>query len=79
MRLIYVVFSCDSWHMNNSKVPLAYCSTFDRAVEQTVDRSKNSDEGVLNSDEIAMVYNFNQTQNREENYIIQEQEVSTPQ
>lgn len=73
---VFVLFWCDAWHSHSSKRIGGIYEDFQQAFDGATELSENSEEGKLSIDDDLNLRIFNQTQNRSENYIIEEWELN---
>lgn len=72
MEKLFIVYTCDANHMNASKVPIAYVRQESTARVLILKHSKKSPEKQINEHDHYLLRTIKQTQNRSENYIIEE-------
>lgn len=72
MNSIFIVSTCDANHMRSSIEPIAYATDEIGARQLVLKHSKKSYEKVIKEDDHFLLRTINQTQNRSENYIIEE-------
>lgn len=73
---VFVLFSCDSHLTHNSKRIAGIFEDFDKAFKGAKKFSKSSEEGRLSIDDKLLLKRIDQTQDRNENYIIEEWDIN---
>ena len=73
---VFVLFWCDLHHTHDSKRIAGIFKDFDKAFDGAIKFSKSSEEGRLSIDDKLLLKRINQTQDRNENYIIEEWEIN---
>ena len=73
---LFVLFWCDLHHTHDSKRIAGIFEDFDKAFDGAIKFSKSSEEGRLSVDDKLLLKRINQTQGRNENYIIEEWEIN---
>lgn len=77
MRKLFIIYTCDANHMNSTKIAIGYYNDFDAARGAILLHSLKSSEGILSEDDLFNLRTIKQTQNRSENYIIEEVPLNT--
>lgn len=77
MNKLFIVYTCDANHMHSSKIAIAYCDGPLLARFKINEHSLKSSEGKLKKHDRELIDTINQTQNRSENYIIEEVPLNT--
>ena len=73
---VFVLFWSNSHHTHDSKRIAGIFEDFDKAFDGAIKFSKSSEEGRLSVDDKLLLKRINQTQGRNENYIIEEWEIN---
>ena len=73
---VFVLFYCDAWHSHSSKRICGVYDDFDNAFDAAKIVAKKSEEGKIKKYDKELLKSINQTQNRSENYIIEELEIN---
>ena len=73
---VFVLFWCDLHHTHDSKRIAGIFEDFDKAFKGAKKFSKSSNEGKISKDDLYLLEYYKQTQNRSENYIIEEWEIN---
>ena len=71
-----VLFWCDANHTHNSRKLAGVFDDLHKAFRAANKDSKNSEEGKLTPDDKFNLMKYKQTQNRGENYLIEERELN---
>lgn len=72
MNKLFIVNLCDANHMKSTYEPIGYFEYSDEAVDAVIEHAANSEDGALDEDDAFLIWTIRQTQNRSENYIIEE-------
>ena len=73
---VFVLFWCDLHHTQDSKRIAGIFENFNKAFGDANQFAKKSVDGKLSSADRFDLWNYKQTQNRNENYIIEEWEIN---
>jgi regulator of PEP synthase PpsR (kinase-PPPase family) len=72
MKNVYILATCDKWHSFNSMYYIGAFTTKTKAIQFAMADAHGSEEGEIDSDDIVLLKTISQTQNRSENYKIEE-------
>jgi hypothetical protein len=76
MKKVIILYTCDDWHRHSSKIPLGVFTEKFKAVNFAKLHASKSEEGKLDEHNVFLLTTIDQTQNRSENYIIEECELN---
>jgi hypothetical protein len=69
IKKVYVLYSCGTWHSQESKFLLGVFERDSNLINFAIEHSIKSEEGTLLEHDRYLLKNISQTQNRSENYI----------
>ena len=76
MKKVFVLFWCDIHHSHDSKRIAGVFDHFDKAFDGAIELSKKDGSLGLGNHDQFMLKNYKQTQDRDENYIIEEWKIN---
>lgn len=76
MKKLFIIYTCDANHMKSSYNTIGYYTDFDLARGAVLKDSLQTSEGLLSQHDMILLNQIKQTQNRSENYIIEEVELN---
>lgn len=76
MKKIVILYTCDAWHNYTSNSPIGVFTEKFKAVNFAKLHASKSEEGKLDKHDVFLLSTIDQTQNRDENYIIEEWELN---
>ncbi len=70
MKTIFTLLTCNAWHNFAGMDVIGAFTTKEKAVQFAIIHAHNSEDGKIDSDDIVLLKTISQTQNRSENYQI---------